>query len=48
MREAARLETLGGFGICGFDLPVEKKGDPDHGKERFVEPEHVGLDGKRG
>jgi len=30
------LETLSGLGIGGFDLPVEKEGDPDHGKERFV------------
>src|SRR3984957_11074569 len=26
-----RLEALGGFGIGGFDLPVDKKGDPEHG-----------------
>jgi hypothetical protein len=30
------LETLGGFGIRSFDLPVEDKNDPDHRKERFV------------
>jgi hypothetical protein len=35
-----RLEALGGFGIEGFDLPVEKKGKPDYGKEQSVEPEH--------
>src|SRR5271170_43716 len=38
----SRLEALGGFGIGGFDLPVEKKENPDHRKERFVEPEHSG------
>lgn len=32
----SRLEALGGFGISGFDPPVDKEGDPDHGKERFV------------
>ena len=34
------LEALGGFGIGGFNLPVDTKGDPEHGKETFVEPEH--------
>src|SRR5579863_9710947 len=24
----------------GFDVPVEKERDPDHGKERFVKPKH--------
>src|SRR5271155_474469 len=42
------LETLSGFGISGFDLPVEKEGDPDHGKERFVKPEHSGPPGAEG
>ncbi|SPE26333.1 hypothetical protein SBA5_540091 [Candidatus Sulfotelmatomonas gaucii] len=36
----SRLEALGGFGIGGSDLPVDKKDNPDNGKERFVEPEH--------
>jgi hypothetical protein len=40
-----RLEALGGFGIDGLDLPIEKKGDPHHGKERFKEPEHSGPPG---
>jgi len=39
------LETLGGFRIDGFDLPVDEKGDPENGKERFVEPEHAGPPG---
>jgi hypothetical protein len=34
------LQTLGGFGIYGFDRPVNKKEDPDYGKETFIEPEH--------
>jgi hypothetical protein len=38
----SRLEALGGFGIGGFDLPVEKKENPGHRKERFIEPEHSG------
>src|SRR5208283_3168979 len=38
----SRLEALGGFGIGGLDLPVEKKENPDRGKEPFVEPEHSG------
>jgi len=29
-------KKVSGFGIGGFHLPVEKEGDPDHGKERFV------------
>ena len=41
MREATGLETPGGFRIDGFDLPVDEKGDPEDGKERFVEPEHA-------
>ena len=41
----SRLEALSGFGIGGLDLPVEKKENPDHGKERFVEPEHSGPQG---
>ena|ERR1017187_9109948 len=44
----SRLEAPGGFGIGGFDLPVEKKENPDHGKERFVEPEHSGPPGAEG
>jgi hypothetical protein len=40
---ARRLEALGDFGIGGLDLPIEKKGDPHHGKERFKEPEHSDL-----
>jgi hypothetical protein len=44
----SRLEALGGFGIGGFDLPVEKKENPDHGKERFVKPEHSGPRGAEG
>jgi hypothetical protein len=39
------LETLGGFRIDGFDLPVDEKGDPENGKERFVAPEHAGPPG---
>jgi hypothetical protein len=39
------LETPGGFRVDGFDLPVDEKGDPDNGKERFVEPEHTGTPG---
>jgi len=42
-----RLEALGGFGIGGFDLSVEKKGDPEDGKRKFVEPEHAGPPGAR-
>jgi len=42
---ACRLDTLGGFGIPSFDLPVDNKNDPDHGKESFVEPEHFDLPG---
>src|SRR5579872_2851616 len=38
-----RLKTLRGFGVDGFDLPVNKKGDPYDGKEGFVEPKHVDL-----
>jgi hypothetical protein len=45
---ASRLETPGGFGIGGFDLPVEKKDNPDHGKEKFVEPEHSAPQGVEG
>lgn len=41
----SRLETLGGFGISGFDRPLEKKEDPDHGKEGFVKSEHSGPPG---
>jgi hypothetical protein len=44
----SRLEALGGFGIDGLDLPVEKKENPDHGKERLVEPEHSGPPGAGG
>jgi hypothetical protein len=44
MREG-RLEALDGFRIGGLDLPIEKKGDPDDGKERFEEPEHSGPPG---
>jgi hypothetical protein len=40
-----RLAALGGFGIGGLDPPIEKKGDPHHGKERFKEPEHSGPPG---
>jgi hypothetical protein len=36
-----RLDTLGRFRIAGFDLPVDKKGDPENGEKRFVEPEHT-------
>src|SRR5580698_709788 len=36
----SRLEALRGFGIGGFDLPIDKKEDPDHGKEKSIEPEH--------
>ena len=39
------LETPGGFRIDRFDLPVDEKGDPENGKERFVEPEHAGPPG---
>jgi len=42
MREAAGSRRWVAFGIRSFDLPVEDKNDPDHGKERFVK-EHVGL-----
>jgi hypothetical protein len=45
---ASRLEALGGFGIGGFDLPLEKKENPDHGKERLVEPEHSAPQGVGG
>src|SRR5262249_16473438 len=41
------LKTSGGFRIDGFDLPVDEKGDPEDGKERFVEPEHAGLQALR-
>jgi len=34
------LQALGCFGIGSFDLPVEKKEKPRHGKEKPVEPEH--------
>ena len=44
----SRLEALGGFGIGGLDLPVEKKENPDRGKESFVEPEHSGPPGAEG
>src|SRR5215831_16218587 len=37
-----RLEALGSFGICGLDTPIENKGYPHDGKERFIEPEHSG------
>jgi hypothetical protein len=37
-----RLDALSGFGTGGLDPPIEKKGDPHHGKERFKEPEHSG------
>ena len=39
------LQTLGGSRIDGFDLPVDKKGDPENGKERFIKPEHAGPPG---
>ena len=39
------LEMLGGFRIDGFDLPVDEKGDPENGKEGFVEPEQAGPPG---
>jgi hypothetical protein len=35
-----RLDALSGFGTGGLDPPLKKKGDPQHGKERFKEPEH--------
>ena len=35
------LKTLGGFSSDGFDPPVDEKGDPENGKEEFVEPEHA-------
>src|SRR6516164_8091456 len=41
------LKALGGFCIAGFDLPVDEKGDPENGKERFVEPEHEEPPGTR-
>ena len=36
----SQLEALGGFGIGGFVIPIEKKENPNHRKERFAEPEH--------
>ena len=30
-----------GFGVSGLELTIEKKGDPEHGKEKYVEPEHA-------
>ena len=36
------MMLAGGFGAGGLDPPIEKKGDPHHGKERFKEPEHAG------
>jgi hypothetical protein len=33
---------LAGFRTDGFDLPVDEKGYPENGKERFTEPEHAG------
>src|SRR6201996_4799975 len=34
------FETLGRLGAGSLDLPIEKKANPEHGEERFVEPEH--------
>jgi len=34
------LEALGGLCIRGFDLPVDEKENPEHGKEEFVKREH--------
>src|SRR5580704_7801789 len=40
-----RLDALDAFGLDCPDPPIEKKGDPHHGKERFIEPEHSGPPG---
>ena len=45
MREAGRLNALGSFGISSVDPPIDNKGDPRHGEERFKEP---GYSGPRG
>ena len=38
-----RLAALGGFCTGGLDPPIDKKSDPHHGKERFIELEHSGA-----
>jgi hypothetical protein len=38
-----RFKTVGLLGIGGLDPPVDQEGNPDDGKERFVEPDHRDL-----
>jgi hypothetical protein len=42
MRQAAGSIRWVVFGIGSLDPPIDNKGDPHHGKERFKEPEHSG------
>ena len=41
MREAAGSRRWVVLALSVFDLPVDKKGDPDRGKEGFIKPEHA-------
>src|ERR1700679_3178030 len=34
------FQTRGRLGAASLDLPVDKESNPEHGKKRFVEPEH--------
>src|SRR5215469_53874 len=43
--QGGRLAAPGGFAAGSLDSPIDKKADPYHGKERFIEPEHSGPPG---